>query len=117
WGEVSFEGVVTSLRETFNLFDEEGKVLRARVALSLKRFASAEVQLRELRRSSPDRTRLHVVREGETLTQIAYDAYGDPALWRLIAEENDIDRPRFVAPGTLLRVPAHDVARPAGRAR
>jgi nucleoid-associated protein YgaU len=49
---------------------------------------------------------VRVLREGETLALVAAEAYGDPRLWRLIAEENGIDRPRFVAPGTPLRVPA-----------
>lgn len=106
WGTIQFQGVVTSLKEKFQLFAEDGRVLRARVTLSLKSYKSAEVQLRELRRSSPDRTRVRVLRERETLAQLATEAYGDPRLWRAIAEANDIDRPRFVPAGTALRVPA-----------
>lgn len=101
-----FEGVVTSLKERFTLFDEEGRVLRARVTLTLKAFKPADVQLTEIRRSSPDRTRVRVLREGETLTRLATEAYGDPALWRVIAEASGIDRPRFVRPGTVLRLPS-----------
>jgi nucleoid-associated protein YgaU len=47
-----------------------------------------------------------VVREGETLAAIAAEVYGDPRLWTALAEANDIDRPRFVTPGTALQVPA-----------
>jgi nucleoid-associated protein YgaU len=110
WGAVRFQGVVTSLKEKFQLFAEDGRVLRARVTLSIKSYESAEVQLRELRRSSPDRTRVRVFREGEGLALIANETYGDPRLWRLIARENNIERPRFVAPGTPLRIPT-DVGR------
>ena len=106
WGEVSFQGVVASLKEKFSLFDEDGRVLRARVTLSLKSYESAEVQMRELRRASPDRTRVRVLREGERLDLLASQTYGNPRLWRLIAEENDVDRPRFVEPGKPLRIPA-----------
>jgi hypothetical protein len=105
WGDVRFQGVVTSLKEKFQLFAEDGRVLRARVTLSIKSYESAEVQLRELRRSSPDRTRVRVFREGESLALIAKETYGDPRLWRLIAIENNIQRPRFVEPGTPLRIP------------
>ena len=42
---------------------------------------------------------------GESLWQIAFDQYGDPSLWRLIARANDIDDPSGLAPGTLLRIP------------
>lgn len=106
WGEQHFTGIVTSLRERYSLFDESGKILRARVSLTLKQYRSAEVQLRELKRSSPDRTHRRVLRAGETLSHIAAEVYGDPRLWRHIAEANAIDRPGAVAPGTALVIPA-----------
>lgn len=106
WHDVVFYGVVTSLKEKFSLFDETGKVLRARATISMKSYEAVEVQLREMRLESPDRTRVRVARERETLAGIAAEAYGNPRLWRQIAEENGIDRPRFVTPGTALRIPA-----------
>lgn len=106
WFKVSFVGVVTSFKEKYSLFDERGKVLRARVTLSLKSYEAVEVQLRDMNKHSPDRTRVRVVREGETLAGISAEVYGDPRLWRILADANDLDRPRFVAPGTPLRVPA-----------
>ena len=106
WGDLDFEGVVTSLRERFTLFGEDGRVVRARVSVSVKSYRAAEVQLREMNRESPDRTRYHVVRDGDRLAAIAGEAYGDPRQWRLIAEANDIERPRFLEPGRTLRVPS-----------
>jgi contractile injection system tube protein/LysM domain-containing protein len=106
WRDVRFQGVVTSLKEKYTLFAETGKILRARVTLSLKSYEAVEVQLRELKLQSPDRTRVRVVREGDTLASIASEAYGDPRLWRHLAEENGIDRPRFLRPGTPLRIPS-----------
>jgi hypothetical protein len=106
WGGFSFTGVVTSLRRKMTLFSEDGRVLRARVTLSIKSYKSAEVQLRELKLSSPDRTHVRVLREGETLAHIAYEVYGDPRMWRPIALANGIERPRFIDPGTPLQIPA-----------
>jgi nucleoid-associated protein YgaU len=106
WHQTKFQGVVTSMKEKYQLFDETGKVLRARVTLTLKSFEAAEVQLREMNRNSPDRTRVRVVRDGDTLSSIAREAYGDPRLWRPIAELNGIDRPRFLVAGTALRIPS-----------
>ena len=106
WRQVTFYGVVTSFKEKYQLFDESGKVLRARVTLSLKSYEAVEVQLREMGLKSPDRTRVRVVREGETLAAISAEVYGNPRLWRVIAEANLIDRPRFVEPGTPLHIPA-----------
>lgn len=106
WQSVTFDGVVTSFKEKYTLFDETGKILRARLTVSLKRYESAEQQFRDLKLESPDRTRVRVVREGETLAAIAAEVYGDSRLWRVLAEANAIDRPRFVAVGTPLYVPA-----------
>jgi hypothetical protein len=106
WGKFKFTGVITSLRQKMTLFSEDGRTLRARVSLSLKSYKAAEVQLRDLKLSSPDRTHVRVLREGETLAHIANAAYGDPRMWRPIAQANGIERPRFIDPGTPLRIPA-----------
>jgi hypothetical protein len=106
WGSFSFTGVVKSLREKMTLFSEDGRRLRARIALTFKSYKSAEVQLRELNLSSPDRSHARVLREGETLAHIAYEAYGDPRMWRPIALANGIERPRFIPPGTPLWIPS-----------
>lgn len=102
----NFTGVVTALKEKFTLFDEQGRILRARITLTLKSYSAAEVQNRESPLSSPDRTRVRVFRQGESLPQLADEAYGDPRLWRIIATVNDIQRPRFITPGTPLRIPS-----------
>ena len=106
WGKVHFTGVVTSLDEKLTLFSEQGHAIRARVDITLRKYESAEVQLRNLKKSSPDRTHVRVVRDGERLTQLAFEAYGDPRHWRPIAEANDVDRPRFVPTGKLLKIPS-----------
>jgi hypothetical protein len=106
WEDLVFTGVVTSLRERFVLFSERGQWLRARVSLTMREYKSAEVQLRELNLQSPDHTHVRVLREGETLSTVANEAYGDPRHWRTIAVANDIDRPRFIPPGTALKVPS-----------
>ena len=106
WGRTHFKGIVTSLRDRYSLFAEDGRVLRARVSLTLKTYKSAEVQLRDLKRSSPDRSHRRVLCAGETLAHIAAEIYGDARLWRPIAEANDIDRPGAIAPGTALVIPA-----------
>jgi nucleoid-associated protein YgaU len=106
WGTFCFTGVITSIRERMTLFSEDGRRLRARLAMSFKSYKSAEVQLRDLKLSSPDRSHTRVLREGETLAHIAFEVYGDPRMWRPIALANGITRPRFIQPGTPLLIPA-----------
>ena len=55
--------------------------------------------------NSTDKTRVRAIKAGDRLPVIAAEVYGDPRLWRLIAEANDIDDPlRFPAPEDVGRV-------------
>jgi hypothetical protein len=103
YGDVEIKGVVKSLGEKYVLFNQDGRVVRARVTMSLRRLEDAN---KRKDKSSPDRTRVRVLHEGETLAHIAQEAYGDARLWPVIATANGIERPRFVAPGTPLKVPS-----------
>jgi hypothetical protein len=42
---------------------------------------------------------------GQRLDQLAQRYYGDPSLWRLIAEANDVDDPLEVPAGQVLQIP------------
>lgn len=106
YGSQDFQGVVTSYTEKFVLFDRNGNPLRARVTLSIKSYEAPDAQLKALDKHSPDRTKTHVVREGERLDTIAADRYGDPALWPAIARANNLSRPRILPVGMLLVIPA-----------
>jgi nucleoid-associated protein YgaU len=46
-----------------------------------------------------------VVRDGDSLQSVAHNAYGDPTLWRRIAEANGIDDPLSIPRGTVLSIP------------
>jgi hypothetical protein len=105
WGAQAFQGVVTSYTEKFVLFDPNGLALRARVTLQLKSYTPAKIQIAELNKQSPDRTKTRVVREGERIDLIAADEYGDASLWQAIARANGLARPRILVPGTLLVIP------------
>ncbi len=47
---------------------------------------------------------VRIVKKGETLSSIATEELGDPALWRMIADENLLINPRQLLPGTLLHI-------------
>lgn len=100
-----FDCVVQSVDRKFTLFNSDGVPLRATVTLSLSQYKTLEEQLQELNLQSADHTRVHVVRQGETLPQIAYEAYQNAAQWRLIAEHNNILNPRQLTVGMLLELP------------
>lgn len=105
WGDTLFSGVMSEFTEKFQMFDESGKVLRCRVTIKMKAYDPANLQTVELNRQSPDRTKSRAIRAGDRLELIAMQEYGDPALWRVLAEANAIDRPRMLVPGAMIEVP------------
>jgi nucleoid-associated protein YgaU len=101
----AFDCIVESIQQKFTLFSPEGVPLRATLSITLREYKSLETQLQQLNLQSSDHTRIHTVQRGETLPQIAYVAYQDPAQWRLIAEANRLLNPRAIQPGMLLELP------------
>jgi len=100
-----FKCVVESVRQRYTLFSPLGVPLRATLTVSLKEYKTLSEQLDELNLQSPDHTQAHVVAKGETLAQIAADAYNDPTQWRAIADQNSILDPLNLQPGTVLQIP------------
>jgi nucleoid-associated protein YgaU len=98
-----FKCVVESVDRKFTLFSPEGVPLRARVTVKMREYQTVEEMTRTL--ESADHTKAHVLQRRERLDQIAAREYDTPAEWRRIAEANDIDDPRSVRPGTVLKVP------------
>ena len=113
WGGVSFPGknrdgfkcVVESVRQRYTMFDPTGVPLRATLSVTFREYKSLAQQIGELNLQSADHTKAHVVEEGETLAHIAYQAYGRPEDWRLIADENRITDPRSLPVGAILKIP------------
>jgi hypothetical protein len=100
-----FQCVVEGVKQKFTLFSPEGVPLRATLTVSFREYKTLDEQLRQLNLNSPDRTQSHVVRGGETLAAIAAQHYGSPAEWRRIADQNAINDPRRLTPGTFLTIP------------
>lgn len=111
WDRDVFRGVLESLDATYQLFDPEGVPLRAKLAVKLKEYRPADVQVREIQRNSPDVDKHYVVRRGDTLSGVSGALYRDPGQWRAIARANGIADPRRLAPGTELTVPRLDKRR------
>ena len=100
-----FKCLVESVRQRYTLFSPLGVPLRAILTVSLKEYKTLTDQLKELNLHSPDHTQSHVVQQGETLAQIAAEAYNDPTQWRAIADENAITDPLNLTPGMMLQIP------------
>jgi hypothetical protein len=105
WGSLKFIGLVNSVTSTFTMFAKSGKPLRAKVDVEFLGLSNDDGS----RRSpfeSPDRTKIRVFSEDESLWNIAQKEYGDVGMWRCIAEANGIMDPLEIPVGTVLKVPA-----------
>jgi nucleoid-associated protein YgaU len=101
-----FRCVLDSVRQKFTLFSPDGIPLRATLTVSLREYKTLQNQLDELHLSSPDRTHVHVLEQGETLAAVSNRYYETPADWREVAGKNGLDDPRRLTPGLFLEVPA-----------
>ena len=50
--------------------------------------------------------KLHTIIDDDNLTQLAYRYYGDPILWYIIADANDIENPFELTTGGTLQIPS-----------
>jgi nucleoid-associated protein YgaU len=111
WGKAlstirdKFRGVIDSCSQKYTMFLDDGTPVRATLTLSVSEYRTVKEQLQSLKLSSPDRTKYRMFVEGDALWRMSFREYNDPKSWRRIAEENGIDFPRIIRPGTPLAVP------------
>lgn len=101
WGSITFQGVISTLSVDYQRFTSDGTPTRAVVNMTMREAAGAVSKEKE----SPDHTKLHTVRIGETIDQIAMREYEDPVHWKMIAEANDLPDPSRLIPGQRLTLP------------
>lgn len=107
WGMPSaepFTCVLEKVSTKYTMFSSKGYPVRARLNITLKEFKTA-LNARETSKQSPDKTKTYVTKRGDSLWLIASEKYGDPSMWRPIADKNKIKNPRFLEPGIELLIP------------
>ncbi len=104
WGSVwSFEAVIESITQKFTLFLADGTPVRATLDVSFKQITDEGQYPRQNPTSGGHPgDRLRTVRAGESLSQIAFEEYGDATIWRHLAAANNIDDPLHLRAGQLL---------------
>lgn len=105
WGTFRQYAVLERANTRFTLFSGDGTPVRARMDVTFKQYARSDLEPITNSRNSADRTKRRAVVEGETLSLIAAEEYGDPGEWRTIAAANGIDDVRTLAPGGTLVLP------------
>lgn len=105
WGSLTFSCVLTKVGQKYTLFLPSGIPIRARLTCTFAEFRNSDLEAREVKRETADYTKQHIVVEGDSLPSLSAKEYGAPAMWRVIAVANGIDRPRELTPGDALRIP------------
>jgi len=105
WGPFSFRAVIERLTQRFTMFREDGVPVRATLNVTFKEYKTIEEQLSERPTESSDWSKRRILTQKDRLSLIAAIEYGDPAVWRVIAEANDIENPRLLESGREIRLP------------
>jgi hypothetical protein len=106
WSTLQFVCFLSECTTTFTKFNELGTPVRARMQCTFIEYVDMDRLFSKHPLHSPDTTKYHSVRQGDSLWAIAAQEYGDAGAWRAIARANGISNPRSLHPGDLLVIPA-----------
>jgi len=104
WGNLNFTCVLSRVSKKFTMFTSDGIPIRATLSVTFSEYNTGD-EARKRPLQSSDKTKIRTVRQGDSLWAIAAEEYGDPTLWRPIADENGIYNPRILEPGREITVP------------
>lgn len=106
WGPViSFKAVITNITQKFTMFKANGTPVRATLNVTFKEAEKpGKYPFQNPTTSSQPGYKVRIIKEGESLDWIAQEEYGDPALWRFIADTNNLENPMKLSPGQKLSI-------------
>ncbi len=114
WGTISGNGSILladcfleTVTKKLTHFLEDGTPVRATLDCTFKEWREPKTQKKI---ENPIDDPVRIVKRGETLSSIATEEFGDPSLWRIIADENRLINPRKLEPGTVLTIPPLKIA-------
>jgi nucleoid-associated protein YgaU len=117
WGPMEFSAVIEKLGRKVTMFHPDGTPARATLSVNFKEYRTLRQQIEDPRRESADKTKRRVVVGREALWLIAAREYDDANEWIRIAEANDLDDPRDIAPGDWLTLPPIENPNGTGNSR
>ena len=107
WGDMEFEGFMTSLTINYKMFNRNGYPVRAELNMTILGEDKEILQtIGEKPRESPDRTKYRMLHQRDELWMLADEEYQDVSYWKEIARENGILNPRKVDYIKQLKVPS-----------
>ena len=91
WGNFTYKGVIYKLSQKFTLFLSDGTPVRAELNVTFKAVVTPQEYAKNMGMEACRKA--WTVKSGDRLDLIANETLKDPALWRKIAKENNIDNP------------------------
>jgi hypothetical protein len=105
WGVKSFfDAYLKQVSAKVTMFRSDGTACRATASTTFEEVPNEAAGQNPSSGGAAGR-RTHLLGDGDSLQSIAYAEYGNPALWRGLAEVNGIDDPLRVRAGTRLLIP------------
>jgi nucleoid-associated protein YgaU len=105
WGPMEFSAIIEKISRKVTMFQPDGTPARATLSVTFKEYRTLRQQVESPRRESADKSKRRVVVGLESLWLLAAREYNDPNEWLRIAQANDLDDPRDIAPGDWLDLP------------
>lgn len=105
WGEMVFECRLKSVEIAYHAFDDQGKAHRASLQTVFVQDLDRDKRLRLENKQSPDITHSRLIREGDTLTALCKEIYGDPSEYIRVAAANRLNHFRALTVGSTLHFP------------
>ena len=106
WGNSwSFKSVITQITQRFTMFLSDGTPVRATLDVTFQQVEQEGTFPPQNPTSVATAQKFRIVGPGETVDTIAFQEYGDPKKWRLIADFNNLDDPLRLRPGQKLAIP------------
>ncbi|CAM1362504.1 CIS tube protein [Tenacibaculum xiamenense] len=105
WGDISFNGVLTSFNTSYTLFKPDGSPLRAKVSLAFDSFISAKERKQREKKSSPDMTHIINVVQGDSLPNLCYKVWNSTDYYVQVAAFNNLNKFRHLKGGEQLIFP------------
>lgn len=120
-GQLQFRCVLVDAGIRFTMFLRDGTPVRATMSVRLQEYVEVITEIHQgvffgsptvsavanavIDAANSTLARVHVLRQGDTLSSLASTYLGDPALWRLIADANAILDPLALVTGSTLVIP------------
>ncbi len=105
WGTLLAACVLKSAEITYTLFDSDGSPLRAKVKATFSENIDDTLRVAKERKNSPDLTHIKVVREGDHLSLLCQQMYGNSSYYLQVAAFNELSNFRKLETGTSLLFP------------